>query len=820
MTEWSLVYEGFDPDREGLREALCTLGNGHFATRGAAECVEADGVHYPGTSLAGCYNRLQSEIHGQGIENEDLVNLPNWLPLTFRVGDNAWFNLHNAHMLSYRQELDLTCGLLVRSLRIRDSAGRETTLLSRRLVHMREPHLAAIALTLTPENWSGKIDIKSALNGQIVNAGVARYHDLNNRHLELLETHQVDRNTIALKVRTNQSHIEIAQAARTEIYRHQTRVTPESRCFETPGYIAQFFRCEVTAHEPVTLEKVVALYDSRDQAMSECGLEARQAVARAGRFAQLLQKHVQAWTHLWRRFDLDLEDSDQASTTRNLRILRLHMFHLLQVASPHIIDMDVGGPARGLHGEAYRGHVFWDEIFIFPFLNLQLPEITRALLTYRYRRLPEARAAAARVGYRGAMFPWQSGSNGREESQVLHVNPTSGRWSPDHTYLQRHINGAIAYNVWQYYQATRDMEFLSHFGAELILEIARLWASMVRYNHTLDRYEILGVVGPDEYHTAYPATQEPGLNNNAYTNILAVWVLCRALDVLELLPEDRLTELRETLEITDEECELWQDISQKMRVVFHDDGIISQFEGYEPLEEFDWEHYRQTYGDIQRLDRILETEGDTPNRYKCSKQADVLMLFYLFSSDELRGVFARLGYPFEFETIPGNIDYYMSRTSHGSTLSHVVHSWVLIRADRERSWQLFTRALSSDVADVQGGTTPEGIHLGAMAGTVDIFQRGYTGIEVRNEVLHLNPRLPQELVRLHLDIRYCGHSLALDITSDTLTVSATPSKVPAITISVNNIQYSLDAGATHVFTREGGVVRPYRSSPTRESPTA
>ena len=172
--------------------------------------------------------------------------------------------------------------------------------------------------------------------------------------------------------------------------------------------------------------------------------------------------------------------------------------------SPHTIEFDIGVPARGWHGEAYRGHIFWDELFIFPFLTLRLPMLTRALLRYRYRRLPEARRAAQAAGYAGAMYPWQSGSNGREETQTLHLNPHSGRWIPDHTHRQRHINVAIAYNIWQYYQITDDHEFLYFYGAEMLLEIARFWASIATYNSSLDRYEITGVMGPDEYHTAYP----------------------------------------------------------------------------------------------------------------------------------------------------------------------------------------------------------------------------------------------------------------------------------------------------------------------------
>jgi alpha,alpha-trehalase len=799
MSTWTLVYEGFDPKQEGLREALCTLGNGHFATRGAVEYAEADGVHYPGTYLAGGYNRLISEINGHIVENEDLVNLPNWLPLTFRIDNGPWFHLANVDIRVYRQELDLKCGILRRTVRFVDAEARQTTVISRRLVHMRDPHLAAIELTLMAENWSGLIEIKSALNGRVRNTGVARYRALDSQHLNIVDTYQVNDDTIALQARTTQSHLDIAQAARTQLFQGQERLTPDSRLLQNHGYIAWLLRCPVTAHTPITIEKVVALYDSRDQAIAECGLAARQALSRAGRFNDLLKMHELTWGHLWRRFDIDLAGDAPGSEEEHLRIVRLYLFHLLQVASPHVIERDVGVPARGLHGEAYRGHIFWDELFIFPLLNLRLPEITRALLQYRYRRLPEARAAAACAGYRGAMFPWQSGSDGREENQILHLNPRSGRWLPDHTHLQRHVNAAIAYNVWQYYQVTRDLEFLSHFGAEMMIEIARFWASIAQYNAALDRYEILGVVGPDEYHTAYPEATAPGLSNNAYTNIMAVWVLCRALEVCALLPEDRCCELRETLGFTTSECEHWDEISRKMRVVFHADGMISQFEGYENLEEFDWEGYRRKYGDIQRLDRLLEAEGDTPNRYQCSKQADVLMLFYLFSADELGALFARLGYPFSSATILRNIAYYIARTSHGSTLSRMVHSWVLARADRTGSWQLFKEALASDVADVQGGTTAEGIHLGAMAGTVDVLQRCYTGIEIRGDVLYLRPCLPQELTMLHLDVRYCGQSLAVDITSDRLTVRALPGAAQAITLCVHGVLHRLDVGETKEF---------------------
>jgi len=193
------------------------------------------------------------------------------------------------------------------------------------------------------------------------------------------------------------------------------------------------------------------------------------------------------------------------------KILRLHIFHIYQTISHNSIGHDIGVPSRGWHGEAYRGHIFWDELYIFPYLNLHMPQLARSLLMYRYYRLPKARQAAKENGYDGAMYPWQSGSNGREESQKIHLNPKSGRWIPDNSNLQRHINAAIPYNVWLYYQTTGDMDFFTTYGAEIILSTALFWSSIAELNLKTGRYEINGIMGPDEYHTGYPESGKPGL---------------------------------------------------------------------------------------------------------------------------------------------------------------------------------------------------------------------------------------------------------------------------------------------------------------------
>jgi trehalose/maltose hydrolase-like predicted phosphorylase len=305
-----------------------------------------------------------------------------------------------------------------------------------------------------------------------------------------------------------------------------------------------------------------------------------------------------------------------------------------------------------------------------------------------------------------------------------------------------------------------------------MLEIARFWSSIAHFNPDRDRYEIHGVMGPDEFHEKYPGSDEEGLRNNAYTNVMVAWICEIAQEVLKLLPERRRESLRARIGLSDDEVQTWQDMSRKMFVPFHGDGIISQFEGYENLEELDWEAYRAKYGNIQRLDRILKAEGDDPDRYKLAKQADTVLLFFLFSKEELKQIFERLGYDYTPDMVRKNVDYYDRRTSHGSTLSFVAHAGILAGLDPESSWERYMVALESDVGDVQGGTTQEGIHMGVMAGTLDLIQRSYAGSEIRDDILRFDPKPVGHLDGLSFPMRFRGTPLEVTLEGGKLTVAA------------------------------------------------
>ena len=376
---WVLSYQGYDPKEASKREALCTLGNGVFAMRGA-HALGLPGS-YPGTYAAGVYNRLLSQVAGREVENEDLVNLPNPLPFRFRLPGQDWLGGDLTQIRSYRQELDLQKGLLSWQIELSDSEGRITRLTSIRLVHMAGPHLAAERFILSPLNWEGPLEIKSYIDGQVENRGVARYRELASRHLEILEAGEVA-GSVYLTTRTTNSHIEVATAIRTEIAGF------EPEFFYQNAQVGQIFKLAVAQGQDLKIDKFMSLYTSRDLAIANPTLAATGELERAGGFDQLLETQIWAWQGLWERADVRLA-SDLRPGENHIReqlILRLHIYHLLTSYSPNSVQLDVGIPARGLTGEAYRGHVFWDELFVLPFYNLHFPEVSRASLMYRYRR--------------------------------------------------------------------------------------------------------------------------------------------------------------------------------------------------------------------------------------------------------------------------------------------------------------------------------------------------------------------------------------------------------------------------------------------------
>ena len=801
---WALVFDGFDPATEPRREALLTLANGYMGVRGAACEFAANTVHYPGTYLAGVFNRVLSHINGRDVEHESMVNVPNWLHLDLRFAEGQWWSEGGMKPSEERVELDLRRGLLTRTLVLTeadedpgaDQPPRSLEITQRRLVSLRYRHLGAQETRIVSRGFSGRLHVRTGVDPAVTNSGVAEYRELNAHHLALLESTTLpdEHETLLSLVRTSQSKIEIAMAQRTRI---ESETPVRERREVRPGGIEfRRYTVQIDPHNPVLVDSTTAVVTSRDAAI---GSPREGALAELNRtpfgVRKLLASHEIEWARLWDRYEVTLEAAeDTPEHVATQLAVRTHLFHAAQTLAPHLSLRDAGIPARGLHGEGYRGHIFWDELFILPVINMRQPHVTRSLLSYRWRRLAMAQQHARDFGLYGAAFPWQSGSDGREETPPELYNHHSRRWLPDNSWRQFHVGLAIAYNAWVYYESTGDIDWLSGHGTELIVGITRLFASLAEYDSHDGKYHISGVMGPDEYHDGPAGQHGGGLKDNAYTNVLASWLFRHSAHIFHDMVEHQREDLESRFEISPQEVQKWLKMAENMYVPFNADGTIAQFEGYDELAELDWDFYRTKYRNIGRLDLLLENEGDLTNNYKLSKQADTIMLVYLLGPEGLIEELARMGYTTDLDAIQRTVDHYIARSSNGSSLSRVVNAAVLAWLDPDRSWGSFQDALMIDMDDTQGGTTGEGIHLGAMAGSVDVITRAYAGLRVRGQWLEFQPALPRELDAVDFTVLYCGQVIEVSLDHDILELEASSVKADPVTVHVNGAEYVLKGG--------------------------
>lgn len=746
---WSIQYHDYDINKEKSRESLLTVGNGYFGTRGAMEEVSADENHYPGTYIAGLYNRLKSPIGDRQVENEDFVNIPNWTSIQFKIDDGDWWDYKTAKFLKYRKKLCLKTGVFSKEFEVELSDGKQIKIESSRFASIDNPHLGAIRYSITPLNFNGKICLKSGIDGNIENRGVNRYNSLNQKHLAPF-SQVAKENFVQVVVQTVQSKVEIVVSQKQSFSLNGELIFANTKGKTSDGEAYLEFTTFVEMGHPLINEKINSIFTSKDTDIQNAKHASEKALLKDYSYQELMSLHSLVWEKLWADYDILIE-GDRLSQ----KLIRLHTYHMLASASPHNVNIDASVTARGLHGEAYRGHIFWDELFILPFYTLRSPEIAKSLLMYRYRRLSKAKEYAKEYGYQGAMFPWQSGSDGREETQIVHLNPLTGEWGDDYSSLQRHVSLAIAYDIWEYYNSSNDKTFLEEAGAEMFLEICRFWVSKARKNKDTGRYSIDEVMGPDEFHEHAPNSEKGGLKDNAYTNIMVSWMLQKSKAILSgmncNIEEDILTKLK----IDYQELLLWEDISKKLTLVISDDGIIAQFDGYFDLKELDWDAYRKKYSNIHRMDRILKSEGKSPDDYKLAKQADTLMTFYNLPETEVSQILSQLGYSLPEDYLSRNLHYYLKRTSHGSSLSRVVHSQLAqLINDEQLSWKMYVEALGSDYVDIQGGTTGEGVHTGVMASTVMLAINTYAGINLHGDILEVNPRLPKQWKQISFRIKF------------------------------------------------------------------
>ena len=773
---WNIEYYGYTGGkRERSKESLLTVGNGYLGVRGALTESKASDDNYPGTYVASMYNKLVTEVAGRDVVNEDFVNLPNAQFITVQVEGAEIYEPNKNKVIELQRELNLQSSLLTTKMIGEDNQGNRFEIVTKKVANMENPHEYAISYTIKPLNFSKKITIISEIDAQIVNYGVERYRSLSSNHLNYISQEAVG-TLSTLVVETNQSKIKVAQSADFKLVNGTVLNTENLRA---EGRTTTKLTVDAKENEVYTVEKIVAVFTTLETE-GDVIVKSKELASKGRTFENVKSDANTGWAKLWDKVDIKVS-GDMLSQ----KLMRIHSFHLLVSGSPNNNNLDASITARGLHGEAYRGHIFWDEIFILPFYDVHFPATAKQILMYRYKRLEAARVYAKENGYEGAMFPWQSGSDGSEETQTVHLNPISGEWGDDYSCFQRHVSLAVAYNVWQYVNVTGDTAFMEQYGAEMILEVARFWSSKATKNETTGRYTIDKVMGPDEFHEAYPGTHQGGLRNNAYTNMMVVWLFEQIPVILEELGS-KATEIRNKVNFTDAELQKLEDVKHKLSLEIDKDGIIAQYEGYFELKELDWDYFREKYGNVYRMDRLLKAEGKSADDYKVAKQADTLMTFYNLNKEKIDEILTDLDYTLPENYLEKNLEYYLARTSHGSTLSRVVHAQLAQMVNNEKlSWELFLDAVGSDYNDIQGGTTAEGIHTGVMAATLVVALSTYAGIDLREKLLVVNPHMPKAWNDIEFKMSFKGVEFKFEISHSAVKVIA--DKATEIVVKGNNV---------------------------------
>ena len=766
----TLRLTGYDAKDERRRESLFSLGNGVLLVRSAMPWSQADDIHYPGMYFAACYNPLESTIQGEPEWNESIVNLPNGLRIAFRIGDAGWFSLDAVELLHYEQLLDMREGIMRRAMRFRDGAARITTLEEERFVSMDAPNLVGQRLRLVPHNWSGPVLFKSEIDGSVINNNLEKHADYAHKHLEILGTGTAG-GELFLHGRTINSHLHIA--VRT---REVTSAPPaDVQTSETAEGVSRSLGLETGPNEPIVLDKLMAVTVGTQADVTRA---AEDVLAAAEGFEAAQQRHRSAWKSIWQEMPFAAADKpiEQAQ--------HLTLFHLLQNYSPHTIGRDAGLPARGWQ-EVYRGQVFWDEMFSVPVLSIRYPDLARELLLYRHARLDAARDNARKYGLEGALYPWRSARTGAEETPRFQKSDINGHWREDHTEHQAHINASIATDILHYAWASGDKAFLYDQGLAMLIEICRMWASLVQYGREDDRFDIRGIVGPDEFHTKYADRAEPGIDNNAYTNVMAAWTLREVLQLLEQVPQGRDA----SHEVSGEERQRWNHISRRLRLCFTSDDLVAQFEGVERLEQLDPNSLGEGSADWE-----LEAQGLDINHFQIFKQADFATLLYIFPVEDVQALLHRLGYEVSAGHLHRTVDYYRSRTSHGSSLSEVTYAAALSAFDLDSSYKIWDKALAPDLDLKNAQSTAEGLHLGAMAAGLNVLQRHYLGLTIRPDGLEFDPHLPGNLSPVAFGFQYRRGRYRLKWDGTTLCLRSHPDNRGDLTVSMRGDHQQLAAG--------------------------
>jgi alpha,alpha-trehalose phosphorylase len=739
--EWNIIEKRFHPEFLAQSETMLALGNGYLGMRG---CPEEGGPNAEnGTFINGFYEAWPivhgEEAYGFAKTGQTICNVTDSKIIKLFVDDEPFW-LPDANLLKYDRRLNMKSGTLDREILWETPGGKQVLITSRRLVSFANRHVAAISYCLTLLDAEAFVVISSEM---ATNEPSARIHGDDPRQTRAFSGRVIHQRSnyskdgrIVLCHATEKSRLMLTCATDNAL---ETSCPHAYKVVHTGDFGQVAFTIEARRGCPIQLTKYMVYHTSQTASVEElCGRAewTMDRVMNQG-FQQLLAAQEQYMDDFWRRSDVQIRDVRKDRTKRTTveiqQAIRFNLFHILQASAR---AEDAGVPAKGLTGQAYEGHYFWDtEIYLLPFLTYTSPRIARNLLTFRYKMLPQARARARQLGHRGAMFPWRTISG--EEASAYYAAGTA----------QYHINADIMYALRKYVQATGDELFLRDCGAEMLVETARLWLDLGFYSDAKEgKFCINAVTGPDEYNTV--------VNNNAYTNLMARENLRYAAQTVESLratEPDAYNALVHKTALESSEVEAWIRAAENMYVPYDEKlNIIPQDDSFLDREPWD---FRNTPREHYPL--LLFYHPLNIYRKQVIKQADVVLAMFL------------LGDVFSPETKKRNFDFYDPLTTGDSSLSSCVEAIIAAQTgDIEKAIRYGMAALLMDLADV-GGNVKDGCHIASMGGTWMMLTYGFGGMRDDDGTLSFWPRrAPEDNAIFRFPVTYCGQMLEVEIGLD------------------------------------------------------
>lgn len=735
IIDWIIAEDSFNPETLGKCEAVMSLGNGYLGLRSATE------EHYlnetRGMFVAGTFNKFD--------ENEvtELPNAADLIAVDLFI-DGERFSLDSGEIKNYTRQLNIKTGTLMRSVQWTSPKGKQVDAKFERIVSLKRLHTIAQRITLSFAD-DVIVKVRSGIDGTITNTGSQHFSDGDKRFYE--------KKYIQYVQTTTQSGIGFVETTAHEL-KLDGSTLEAAEIFMDRRKVYAGYTAEIKAGQTFVIEKYSNVYTTRDKEymdkdiheIQEISLNACKTDIQAGYDVLASESGAQWDKEVWDKAPLSIEGPAIDGFA-----VHFAQYHMRLMVPGHDNRMNIG--AKGLSGEGYKGHTFWDtEIFLLPYYIFTAPDTARKLEEYRYLSLPGAHAKAAHNGYKGAMFPWESAwlDDGEVTPEYCDVDILTGKpvkvWSG---FIEQHITSDVAFGAWQYAVISGDMDFMDKYGYELIMDTAIFWASRLEEGED-GKYHINDVVGPDEY--------REHVNDNAFTNYMAHWNMKKAIEYYHILKENKpdiFAKLNKKLGL-EEAYKAWEDGCSKIFLpVPNDKNVLPQDDRYLSCKDIDLDKYKKQehVGGITR-DYNLEQI----NQIQVSKQADCLVLFFLLENE------------FSQEIKKASWEYYEKRTLHDSSLSLSTHSVLASdMGEKALAYDLFKKASMIDLGTFMGSSNA-GIHAASFGGVWECVVYGFGGVRMLDGKLRICPALPDKWEKLSYTIIWKGQKLAVEATKDDVKV--------------------------------------------------